>query len=244
MFIFGFLQLRPLDNPLRGPTDLQLALDTGTSVADMVTEMEMEDQVVLMSTEPIKLVVAKRQNHHLQTNVIFFTRYWQLSSSQYAEIKKYYKIYLPGLSECLDNLPNDKSMMDFLFSSGTLLYSTEATSTGVFIDMFLDSKVNQGKDLFKILGNSLVPTISIGSGVVDWLETPNALKAAQDKLWPKLIKQGIQSLLTDDWLRLKGIIGRGEWTVLSFLKEDVCKISTKMLALFCRLETYKLSIFT
>ena len=172
--------------------------------------MEMEDKVYVLSFEPIKVWAAKKENPYLVTGIIFWGRYWKLRSSEYTKLKEYYKIALPGLWKCLDSLPNNSSMVDFLFSSGTLLYSTQASTVGLSTNLFIDTKINRGKNIFQILANSLVPTVNIGVGIVYSVQTPKAQQPASDKLWQGLIMQRVQLLLTDDVLRLKKRIGRGK----------------------------------
>ena len=170
----------------------------------------MEDKVYVVSFEPIKVWAAKRENPNLVTGIYFWEGYWKLRSFEYAKLKEYYKIALPGLWKCLDSLPNNSSMMDFLFSSGTLLYSIQASTVGLSANLFIDTKINRGKNIFQILANSLVPTVKIGVGIVYWVQTPKPQHQALDKLWQGLIVQGVQLLMTDDGLRLKKRIGRGE----------------------------------
>ena len=172
--------------------------------------MGMEGKVFIMSFEPIKVWAAKRENPDLVTGIFYHVGDWQLSSSKYAQMKTYYKMVLPGLSKCLDTLPNNSSLIDFLFSSQTLLHSMRGSVIGLSANLFIDPRINQRKNLFKVLANSLVPTVSVGAGIVYYVLTPKAQQAALDRQWQGLIKQGIQRLMTDDPFRLKKRIGRGE----------------------------------
>ena len=195
---------------MRDEKDFQRALETGEAVAKLIADMEMEDKVYVQSFEPIKVWAAKKENPSLVTGIFFWEGDWKLSTSQYAKLKTYYKRALPGLSKCLDSLPNNSSMIDFLFSSGTLLHSIQAPTIGLSGTLFIDPKINQGKNMFKILASSLVPTVKIGAGIVYRVYTPKAQQPALDPLWQSLIMQGVHLLMTDDPLRLKKRIGRGK----------------------------------
>ena len=186
--------------------------------------MEMVEQVFIMSFEPIKVRAAKRRNVDLVAGIFYHVGDWNLSSSKYAQMKKYYKKALPGLSECLDTLPNDRSLMDFLFSSQTLLHAIQGSVIDLSANLFIDSSINQGKNLLKILENSMVPTVSVGTGIVYYVLTPKAKQTALDIYWQGLIMQGIQRLMTDDPFRLKTRIGRGEliWMILKTKIKSSC----------------------
>ena len=183
----------------------------------------MVDQVFIMSFEPIKVRAAKWRNVDLVTGIFYHVGDWKLSSSKYAQMKKYYKT-LPGLSECLDTLPNDSSLMDFLFSSQTLLHAMHGSVIDLSARLFIDDTINQGKNLFKILENSNVPTASVGTGIVYYVLTPKAQQEGLDSLWQGLIQQGIQRLMTDDPFRLKKRIGRGEliWMIFKTKIKSSC----------------------
>ena len=183
------------------------SIETGQAVARLVTKYGLEKKVFLVSFDFMKSLAAKRENPNLVVGSFYSTKYWSGNAALYAHLKKQLKTF-PGLGSCLDSLPNNRSLMDFLFEKGSVFKSINAS----FVDM--DYKIYSNKtikkDTVKTLRDNYNKKISFGAWTIYSMSMDSAQIKASEGQVQTLINKGAERLITDDIPRLLKKLGRSD----------------------------------
>ena len=179
--------------------------ETGKAVAKLIKQFGLEKKVLLTSLDPFKLLAAKKENPNLVTGSYFLNGYWTSPANWYKDVKTKFKT-LPGLETCLDSLPSNSSLMDFLFETGSTFKSVNASFIEFHFGLF--SNTSLMKNPVMTIRDSYNKDITFGSSTIYNLGSSEAeLKAAERKV-DNLIKQSVARLITDDVPRLLKKLGR------------------------------------
>ena len=208
------------------------SINTGKAVAKLVTKLGLEKQVFLVSFDPLKSLAAKRENPSLVVGTFYEEDYWKASSSWYAGWKQLMKTHYPGLRTCLDAIPNDRSLIDFLFEKGSIFKSINAS----FVDMEFTIYDNKqfSNNTFKTLRDNYSKKISAGAWTIYSMKLNETETEATEAQVAHLIKEGAERLITDDVPRLRKKLGR---TSAASVKEASVGllIFVSMIAILCKI---------
>ena len=182
------------------------SIETGTTVAKLVTKLGLENKVFLVSFDFMKSLAAKRENPNLVVGSFYSTKYWNRNAAWYTDLKKQLKKF-PGLETCLDPLPSNRSLIDFLFKKGSIFKSINAS----FVDMDYRIYGNKtiSKNTIKTLQDNYSKDISFGAWTVYSMSMDSAQIEASEGEIQNLISKGAERLITDDIPRLKKKVGGG-----------------------------------
>jgi len=192
-----YLEMKPskLDS-----VNLTKSMETGKAVAKLVTRLGLQKKAFLVSFDFMKSLAAKRENPDLVVGSFYSTSYWNKDTAWYSSVKKHLKT-LPGLSTCLDALPSNRSLMDFLFEKGSVFKSINASFVDMDYKIYGNKSIN--KDAVKTLRDNYNKKLSFGAWTIYSMSMSNAqIEASEDKV-QALIDKGAERLITDDIARLR-----------------------------------------
>lgn len=181
------------------------SVETGKAVAKLVTRLGLEKKVFLVSFDFMKSLAAKRENPNLVVGSFYSTRYWKETPGWYANVKKQLKTF-PGLETCLDALPNNRSLVDFLFEKGSLFKSINASFVDMDYKIYSDKTIN--KNAVKTLRDNYNKKLSFGAWTIYSMKMSSKEMDASEGKVQGLIDQGAERLITDDIPRLRKKLGR------------------------------------
>ena len=212
-------------------SDTTRSFNTGKAVAKLVTKLGLEKQVFLTSFDPLKSLAAKQENPNLVVGTFYTELYWKVHNSWYVACKGMMKNHYPGLRTCLDAIPNDRSLIDFLFEKGSIFKSINAS----FVDMEFTIYDNKqfSNNTFKTLRDNYSKKISAGAWTIYSMKLNETETEATEEQVAHLIKEGAERLITDDVPRLRKKLGR---TSAASVKEASVGllIFVAMIAILCK----------
>ena len=176
------------------------SIETGKAVAKLVTKLGLEKNVFLVSFDFMKSLAAKRENPNLVVGSFYSTKYWNKDSKWYSDLKKQLKTF-PGLETCLDSLPNNRSLIDFLFEKGSVFKSINASFVDMDYKIYSNKTIN--KDTVKTLKDNYNKKVSFGAWTIYSMSMNAAQIEASEAEVQKLVDQGAERLITDDIPRLR-----------------------------------------
>lgn len=187
-------------------TNTTRSINTGKEVAKLVTKLGLEKRVFLVSFDPLKSMAAKQENPNLVVGSFYKEQYWKESSYWYGGCKQMLKNHYPGMKTCVDAIPNDRSLMDFLFEKGSIFKSINAS----FVDMQFTIYDNKqfSNNTFKTLRDNYNNKISAGAWTIYSMKLDEKETEATEAQVAHLIKEGAERLITDDVPRLRKKLGR------------------------------------
>ena len=179
--------------------------ETGKAVAKLIRKLGLEKKVLLTSLDPFKLLAAKKENPGLVIGSYFLNRDWTQNSAWYADLKKKMTTF-PGLETCLLSLPNNSSVVDFLFQTGSMYKAMN----GSFVEFQfgLLSNTNVMKNPIKTLRDNYNKDITFGVSTIYNMALSNSEVDATESKVQNLIDKGVARLITDDVSRLMKKLGR------------------------------------
>ena len=208
------------------------SINTGKEVAKLVTKLGLEKRAFLVSFDPLKSLAAKRENPNLVVGTFYEEKYWKENSAWYATVKQMLKTHFPGLKTCLDAIPNDRSLMDFLFEKGSIFKSINAS----FVDMQFTIYDNKqfSNNTFKTLRDNYNKKISAGAWTIYSMKLNETETEATEAQVAHLVKEGAERLITDDVPRLRRKLCR---TSAANAKEVSVRLLSFvcMIAIFCKI---------
>ena len=180
--------------------NLNKSMETGKAVAKLVTKLGLQKQAFLVSFDFMKSLAAKRENPDLVVGSFYSTSYWNKDTAWYSGLKKQLKT-LPGLSTCLDALPSNRSLIDFLFEKGSVFKSINASFVDMDYKIYSNKSIN--KDAVKTLRDNYNKKLSFGAWTIYSMSMDSAqIEASEDQV-QALIDKGAERLITDDIARLR-----------------------------------------
>ena len=212
-------------------TNTTRSINTGKEVAKLVTKLGLEKRAFLVSFDPLKSLAAKRENPNLVVGTFYEEKYWKQDSAWYAACKRMLKTY-PGLKTCLDAIPNDRSLMDFLFEKGSVFKSINAS----FVDMQFTIYDNKkfSNNTFKTLRDNYNNKISAGAWTIYSMKLNETETEATEAQVAHLIKEGAERLITDDVPRLRRKLGRTSAANVKEVSVGLL-ILVSMISIFCKI---------
>jgi len=181
------------------------SVETGKAVAKLIRKLGLEKKVLLTSLDPFKLLAAKQENPNLATGSYYLNRDWKMDSQSYSNLKQNLKA-LPGLETCLDSLPNNKSLMNFLFQTGSMYKALNASFVEFQFGLFSNTAVMTNP--LKTLKDNYNKKLTFGASTIyNMASTESEINATESNV-QNLIKQGAARLITDDVPRLMKKLGR------------------------------------
>ena len=181
------------------------SVETGKAVAKLIRKFGLEKKVLLTSLDAFKVFAAKIENPAIVTGSYLMERYWKQSSLWYTGVKDNLKT-LPGLETCLLSLPNNSSLLDFLFQTGSMVKAGNGSLAEFEFGLFSNTQLI--KDPLKTLRENYNKDITFGvSTVYSMALSENEIAATESKV-QYLIDKGVARLITDDVSRLMKKLGR------------------------------------
>lgn len=181
------------------------SIETGKAVARLITKLGLEKNVFLVSFDFMKSLAAKRENPNLVVGSFYSTKYWIQSPQWYRELKVHLRM-LPGLETCLDALPNNRSLIDFLFEKGSVFKAMNASFVDMDYKIYSNKSIN--KDAVKTLRDNYNKKVSFGAWTIYSMSMDATQIEASESDVQSLIDQGAERLITDDIPRLRNKLGR------------------------------------
>ena len=186
-------------------TNKTKSVETGKAVAKLIRKLGLEKKVLLTSLDPFKLLAAKQENPNLATGSYYLNRDWKMDSQSYSNLKQNLKA-LPGLETCLDSLPNNKSLMNFLFQTGSMYKALNASFVEFQFGLFSNTEVMTNP--LKTLKDNYNENLTFGASTIyNMASAESEINATESKV-QNLIDQGAARLITDDVPRLMKRLGR------------------------------------
>ena len=179
--------------------------ETGKAVGKLIRKFGLENKVLLTSLDPFKIFAAKKENPRLVIGSYYIRSSWKKETWWYTNVKQNMKV-LPGLETCLDHLPSNKSLMDFLFQTGSVYKALNASFVEFQFGLFSNSEVM--KNPLKTLKDNYNKNITFGASTIyNMALSESDITAAESKV-QNLIDKGVARLITDDVPRLMKKLGR------------------------------------
>ncbi|XP_065058703.1 uncharacterized protein LOC135686407 [Rhopilema esculentum] len=196
--LFMYLELKPSKVVYANKTR---SVDSGREVAKLITKLGLEKKVFIVSFDFLKSLSAKLENPNLVVGSFYEEQYWQQDSVWYSSLKRQLKESFPGLGTCLDGLPNDRSLMDFVFKKGSIFKSMNASFVDMQFTVYNNKKFSN--NTFKTLRDNYNEKISFGAWTVYSMKLNSAETDATEKQVQLLIDNGAERLITDDVPKLR-----------------------------------------
>ena len=170
----------------------------GQKVAELLTELRVENKVLLASFDPFKILAAKKKNPALVIGTFYKTGMWKDATAD--GLKSEFGD-LPGLNQCVAAAPKGKEFMDFIFQSGALLKSTKGSFVVMNYELYTD-------DTFQTFKTNYSSDFSFGAFIIDNLALTDQQRKEDEKFLDLLIQNNASCLVTDDVPRLLKKLGR------------------------------------
>ena len=179
--------------------------ETGKAVARLIRKLGLEKKVLLTSLDPFKILSAKQENPDLATGSYYLNRDWTMNSQWYSDLKQN-MASLPGLETCLDSLPSNKSLMNFLFQTGSMYKALNASFVEFQLGLFSNAEVM--KNPLETLQDNYNKNITFGASTIyNMASSESEIKTTEGNV-QNLIDKGVARLITDDVPRLMKKLGR------------------------------------
>lgn len=124
--------------------------------------------------------------------------YWHLPDAAYEGQKFELKVLFPGFLTCIDNVPTNRSFVDFFFRTGSLEKSIRASLTDVEFSIFGNAFYGGWKQTTQMLRKNYAKDIVIGAYTVFDLSKTHAQIEAEKPTYVRLLKDGVNLFYTDD----------------------------------------------
>lgn len=178
---------------------------TGRAVAQLIKKYNLQKKVLLTSMDALKLKAAKLENPDVAVGSYVLKRYYTGSQSYYAGVKNTMK-RLHGLEVCLDALPNNRSLQDFLFETGSAYKSINGSFVEFELGLFHDKALI--KEPVKTLRDNYNKNITFGASTIYSMSLDETEIKKFDSTVEILLNQKVARLITDDVPRLMTRLGR------------------------------------
>lgn len=125
--------------------------------------------------------------------------YWQFSSETYDLLKFQLKQFLPGFGTCLEEIPTtDNIFINFLFRSGSIEKSMNASFVDIELTMFGNSYYGGCKRTMKMLRKNYGKKTVIGAYTLFDVSKTDAQIEEEIPTYRKLLREGVHLFYTDD----------------------------------------------
>ena len=178
---------------------------TGREVAKLIRQYNLENKVLLTSLDALKLRAAVKENPRLVIGTYLLKRYYVQNSAWYADLKSELR-NLPGLGKCLDRLPTNRSLVEFLFETGSLSKSLNMSFIEFELGLFADKSLM--KTPVNMLKDNYNRAITFGASTIYSMALDERGIESYEKAVQSLVQQKVARLITDDVPRLMKLLGR------------------------------------